>query len=258
MTDECAFCPNPADSREHLWGEWIGDLWGPRTYEITRHDRHGKVKTFRQNTLNIRSWEVCSGCNNGWMSDFENETKYIAQDLILHGTRRTFGVRDIQIVASLVLIKAIVADRLTAERPPILSAGERRTFARTLTIPTGVQMWLASLPDTRRGIFKNIQIETAGSTARDFHAQIFTFGAGHFVAQCVAARWRKRTANRTRNEILLTQNPVWDEVSVPFWPFRDAVDWPPRHNLTNILIDEFTNRWTRLVVSDSSSPLRRY
>jgi hypothetical protein len=78
MPEQCAFCENPADSREHLWGEWIGKLLGPRQYEIRQVDGNGEPKVFPKVELDVKSWEVCDGCNTGWMSDIENEARHLS------------------------------------------------------------------------------------------------------------------------------------------------------------------------------------
>lgn len=249
MADECAFCPNPADSREHLWAEWIGELLGPRQYTITRTEPDGTSKTWPATKLDLKTWEVCHKCNSGWMSDLESRTRNIVKDMIVQGKPRILEIRDLQTIASLVFIKAVIADRIS-DVPPFLSRAARFSFRRTLTIPPGTQMWLASLPTSYKGIYKGFYLETPGTTSNDFKAQVFTLAAGHLAVQAAISRWRKRTAGRETNEISLTQHPIWGDVSIAFWPSNgNSIAWPPRKNLLGIEVDEFINRWCRLVRS---------
>jgi hypothetical protein len=96
-TEKCIFCPNSADSGEHLFSRWLRKKfpYGPlsrssslsATYEAThpgapiketyvRHRRHKRAV----NT--IQHYVVCKDCNLGWMSRHESRVKDILLALI--------------------------------------------------------------------------------------------------------------------------------------------------------------------------------
>lgn len=73
----CAFCgANARLSGEHIWSAWVGKLYGrptPRRFTFRQMDRDGRVvRTWRSRDIDMTAKVVCEGCNNGWMSDLEN------------------------------------------------------------------------------------------------------------------------------------------------------------------------------------------
>jgi hypothetical protein len=69
---ECAFCASTADmSLEHVIGDWISKCL-PGDKILTRTD-NGKVSSWPASTINWTAKVVCEPCNNGWMSDLEND-----------------------------------------------------------------------------------------------------------------------------------------------------------------------------------------
>jgi hypothetical protein len=180
------------------------------------------------------------------MSEIESRTKPIIGNMIARCSETILDSRDLSTIASLLLIKAIVADQMHDKRPPVFTLGERRSFSEALVIPTGVQMWLGSTIQTL-GLFKSHHVETTGNTSRDFRLQAFTYGVGHFVAQLTVFRWKKRLFRSQVKELFLEQNPVWDSVSIPFWPITGVrVDWPPLKGMSNEIADAYVKRWARL------------
>jgi hypothetical protein len=75
----CIFCANPADSREHLYPDWI-----LQTLEDRRPFRqrlgNGSYRIF-SGEITIRC--VCSKCNHGWMSTLENSLTPLMKPMVL-------------------------------------------------------------------------------------------------------------------------------------------------------------------------------
>lgn len=73
MPTACLFCENPAGNREHLWPKWIHERknFGPIRHKIG--NRPEKIVGDPEQTIKT----VCSVCNNGWMSQLEDENKPI-------------------------------------------------------------------------------------------------------------------------------------------------------------------------------------
>ncbi len=82
---QCIFCDNSANSKEHIWPEWIHPVL--TDVKSTSHNRHTTTKwpsgierrdgpTNRQGgvkTIKVRC--VCTRCNNGWMSKVEGTVR---------------------------------------------------------------------------------------------------------------------------------------------------------------------------------------
>jgi hypothetical protein len=90
---KCIFCDNHADSKEHLWPEWMHPHIG--TAITDRHNRHtitrwpdGREQTDGPTdrmggvvTVKIRA--VCATCNNGWMNRIEGSVRPFLDQMVL-------------------------------------------------------------------------------------------------------------------------------------------------------------------------------
>jgi len=244
--DKCAFCGERANlTAEHLWSAWAESLFGPRLYQYVRREFES-VTTWQKNKLDLKAKVVCAECNNRWMSELESATKSVIKDMMLNCAETTLNARDLATIAAFGLTKAIVADHMHTARPPILTFAERQLFARNLTFPRGVQMWLASM-EVPHGVFKSRHAETPSAVSRGFYFQAFTYGIGHFVIQVVICRFKKKSLRRHANQPSLRQHLFWSSRSIAFWPHDGtSLRWPPSLHLSNELVDQFVKRWTRL------------
>lgn len=243
----CGFCPELADiTGEHLWPDWFGRKLGRRKYDFSRMRQDGILDHWPKWALNEKANVVCGKCNSGWMSDLENKTKAATNGMALYCSAVVLTARDIALIAANAFKAAVVADLMHDNRPPFFPLLQRRKFAATLTIPAGVQMWLASMA-RQRGLFKSYYFATKPGTSSGFEFNVFTYGLGHLMIQVVSSRWKKKAHRRHAFPPRLTQNPAWDSVSIPFWPSDDTqVSWPPSHHLGDKIIAEFVNRWAHL------------
>ena len=243
----CGFCPQIANiTGEHLWADWFGRELGIKDFMISRREPDGGSKYWRKKELNEKTNVVCKTCNNGWMSDLENAAKAVISDMVFRCSPTVLQPRDLEVIAAHTLKSAIVADLTHDNRPPYFSLFERRRFAQGLTIPEGVQMWFGSLAKPR-GLFKGYYFRTKPGVSGGFELNVFTYGLGYLVVQVVASRWRKKAHRRHADSPTLKQNPVWDPVSIPFWP-RDGkpISWPPTAHLSDEDGDKLVFRWDEL------------
>jgi hypothetical protein len=245
--EPCAFCPASANiTGEHLWSDWAGKMLGERRYTFTRKELDGSVLTWKQDGLNSKANVVCDDCNNGWMSQLETKTKAVAGDMVCKCTPTILEDRDIATIAAFGFLKAVVADHMHENRPPFYTFEERQLFRRTLAVPSGVQMWLASMPVVH-GIFKQMTIYPPQNTPRRFELNVFSYGLGHLVIQVAGCRWKKKAYRRHAAPPVLTQALEWYPHSIPFWPWDgNPVSWPAAGHLGHEDIDTFVQRWTNL------------
>ncbi len=80
---QCLFCPNPANSREHIWADWLR-AYVPRTQlnhleaRIDVSDEGKEKHATKHVSGDPRSRKlkvVCNACNNNWMSQVQNRAK---------------------------------------------------------------------------------------------------------------------------------------------------------------------------------------
>src|SRR5260370_12410263 len=248
VREPCAFCPETADiTGEHIWSAWAGRMFGERRYTITRKELDGRVRAWKRPHLGPKTNVVCGNCNNGWMSDLETRVKPIIGDMVCKCNETTLHDKDIATIAVWAYTKAIVAEHSHNNRKPFFTFAERQLFRQTLSIPNGVQIWLASMP-VQHGLFKSYVIETPLNAPRRFELNVFTYGLGHFVIQAVTARWNKKALRWHTPPPVLTQAIEWDSCSIPFWPRSGApISWPPAGHMSHQVVDAFVQRWTQLI-----------
>jgi len=80
----CVFCGEGPLSAEHVFPEWIAELfrehvgtgdWG--------HSNSALKKVWFKPRLDVTAKFVCKGCNSGWLSEIENDAKPVLAPLIL-------------------------------------------------------------------------------------------------------------------------------------------------------------------------------
>jgi hypothetical protein len=75
---QCIFCPSPANTKEHVWPEWVLaviDQDRPFRFELGSDPEFVFSGEFK-----IRC--VCGTCNHGWMSRLENEVKPFLEPML--------------------------------------------------------------------------------------------------------------------------------------------------------------------------------
>jgi hypothetical protein len=247
VREPCAFCPETAGIKgEHLWSAWAGKMFGERRYTITRKELDGRVQTWTLPELNAKTRVVCGNCNNGWMSDLENQVKPIIGNMIYNCAVTTLNAKDIERLAVWAYTKAIVAEHSHQNTVPFWTFAERQRFRQTLSVPAGVQIWLACMP-ARHGLFKSYFVQAPFNTSQRFELNVFTYGLGHFLIQVVTARWAKKAFRRHRPPPTLRQGPAWYGCSILVWPNKGAsVLWPPRTHMGELIVDKFVQRWIQI------------
>lgn len=74
----CLFCNEDANSKEHVWPQWILKLLPARRPVRQRLGTGKEVKY----SGNFKPKGVCSTCNYGWMSELETEAKPILGPIV--------------------------------------------------------------------------------------------------------------------------------------------------------------------------------
>lgn len=231
---------------EHLWSAWASELFGEKTYVNTGREEGGRVITWEGRELNTKANVVCGECNHGWMSDLEGRMKGVAADMVSKGSRTSLNDKEIAIIAAFGFLKSVVGDYMHESRPPFYSAQERYLFRSTLTLPRGVQIWLASM-DGPHGVFKSMGAESPLNSPGRIKLNVFTYGLGYLLLQVVGARWMKRSKDKYSAPPLLVQDPIQDAFAISIWPdCKTPILWPPRLHVPHKAVDPFVQRWINL------------
>jgi hypothetical protein len=246
----CAFCPQTANlTGEHLFAEWIDALITTTTrhYDFTDLGPDDNVvRRFSGRHLDRKFKGVCHDCNNGWMSDLDNEARNTLKDVILYRAPVCFLPSGIKSIARFTLKNAMVADYM--HHKPFFSAYQRRQFKESLELSPGTYAWMGGVATERRkrhGLYKTSYGEPPANATCGVKLYIFTWSAECLLFQLVAARWTNILDLARDGWPQLSQNSQFDNVMVPFWPMPQQrhVTWPPElqisHNDLAMVADRF-------------------
>ena len=197
-------------------------------------------------TLNWKAKVVCEPCNNGWMSNIEEQhAKPAMTDLIA-------GKLDIPIpqstatsIAIFAFKTAVVIEHLNKSRGGRFFPRQvRHRFRETLEIPPTVRTWLAGYLPRGQGRVMSIYHDLPDGSLELY---VLTYAIGRFVFQLVAER----------KPSSLTFSPItgYEHLAVPFWPrIPDGFMWPAKAVLEKVKdFDLFAGRWQ--ILHDVHKPL---
>jgi len=241
----CGFCAETANiTGEHLWSDWFGKgLGDSNRVRITREEASGAVKQWFKTTLDEKTNVVCKDCNNGWMSRLEDNVKAVIGDMALHGTPKALQPDEVAVLAAFAFKCAVVADLMHDNRPALFSRYERWRFAKTLTIPPYVQMWLGRV-EGNRGVLDLGFFASPSGVRGGFELAVFTYSIGQVLLQVVASRWNKKGHRRRSGFPNLSHTDFWATAMTPFWPASGKpVEWPLPVTLSEAQVDELVRSW---------------
>ena len=206
-------------------------------------------KEWHGDALNLTAKVVCGHCNNGWMSDLENqEAKPILKDMIVHGSALSLFPRGIVSIAAFAFKSAVIGDHMNHPANPFFSHDVRRQFMVSLDLPRGVQIWVTfyNTPRKRGGYFSGRYPYIERGVPKGFQLYVFTYCIGYFMFQLVAFKYHKRSLQRREPPLTLRPAPFWNEIATLLWPNSgDMIEWPPPLQLPGELIETFSDRWGR-------------
>src|SRR6266498_2587959 len=89
MVKKCAFCRRNADSREHIFSDWMLEMLPPgERYQFTeRVVKRNEFVRYHGRKVQIKAKVVCWQCNNGWMSALEGCLKKAIGHILFDDTR---------------------------------------------------------------------------------------------------------------------------------------------------------------------------
>jgi hypothetical protein len=243
---ECIFCGSKAKlTKEHIWPKWLrGSIRGGDTAHRIVIERLGQRRktVVHEKAASITVKAVCKACNDGWMSDLEQEAMRVVEPLVSGALRPetpqiTIAAADRQVLASWIFKTAVCMwayDRGdVTELPPDLD--HPRLHAQP---PPTCCVWIGAYveEDHLGGAYDAWIDEFNGAQLDDdpippgYHAAL---GAGRLVAVVAGHAW-----SPTRVQ------PVLSDAPGPIGPLRDAlvavwpsdghdIHWPPANRYTN-------------------------
>jgi hypothetical protein len=213
-------------------------LFKSKKFRFSQRDSAGKiVKQWSMPGIDLKAKVVCKLCNEGWMSSLEDQHAKPAMSDLIVGKNVAISESQAKSVALFAFKTAVVIDHMGRDGP-FYSTAARREFAKSLTIPHNVHIWLAGLFPGSSGRFNTFYSEIPFEPPRHLELYICTFAAGHLVFQVVGAQYIE----------IPPFGPVlgFEHLAVPIWPppLQQGISWPLSHVLSfRSDFDRFAERW---------------
>jgi hypothetical protein len=237
----CPFCDRPAKlTKEHIWSKWTRRLL---KYNQPKH-QHARVewsaesarvtyaRTYGGDARNRSPKAACQDCNNGWMSELDDEAKPFLIPLI-KGKAALLDVEAQQMVAAWIAMKTMAAEYFEPERIAV-PLSERQYMRRHARTPDNWRIWIGHYE--RGGDWSGQWVHgTAGAGServppRDSdrpNTQVTTFVIGNLYTNVISSEVPSIVE-------YARLGPAGRKLLAPIWPIQEAfVAWP-----TNALNDQ--------------------
>lgn len=229
MSQACIFCDNNAGSSEHLWPNWIHKQKDFGPLRIQRGNASPKIVRDPQQKVKT----VCSKCNNGWMSELENESIPLVGEMFKDRPKQLTESQQ-HSVAAWAVKTAMVSESTKGRNAPnsFYEKDERVKLREHRTIPDRTRIWIGAISGSHLGAFGTDFTILANGQARIGMGSA-TIVVGHFVVQVVTTHINRDFAAK---DILDVQpkGGCWYSKLIQLWPKEhDTVRWPPKVKFTN-------------------------
>ena len=233
----CVFCGDDTVpmTREHIFSDWIADLYGEMPRGISQVVDDEGIKTWSQRAFQDTVRIVCQDrCNGGWMSRLEGRVKPILGPMITKGWATTLSPASQALIAFWAVKTALVLDYFHPTVPWYQSRSIPALYAAQQPLPSHM-VWLgrrnASADCLAESIKQEIsqievpkddphiqeQIRADIASGRGIYR--ITFGIGHVVLQVFGHTLPTR--------LDISEGPGNGEITHRIWPTQDHVTWPP-------------------------------
>ena len=240
----CGFCGAEGQSKEHLWAGWLGRVvlesraqGGMKTFQ-QQVERGGKVTAFSNKDLEHTVRMPCEPCNNGWMSELENEVKPFVTDMAFRG-QKTLLDETRQRPLMRWAVKTAMVNEFTgaAAEQKYFTEVERRAFRDSYAIPANLWIWLARYDGVLP--LHSLQIRAPKTAGERPTLYSLTFGSNFFVMQVFACREDRfcRIAEATQGSRLQQLYP-----SPSTW-----ISWPPETTIDDAELQVLDYRFARVI-----------
>jgi hypothetical protein len=246
MPKKCTFCTKPADSREHIFSDWMIRMLPRTMWHMNERLNSGEYVSYKGKKVKMTARVVCGECNNGWMSQLEDQHAKVAmQHLLLGNNVAMINFKDMAAIAAYAFKTTVLANHKSLTRTPFFSPAERFRFRRTLQIPNGVQVWIACRKSIRyRGVWTSSFGKFNKKDTLSFSYYVCTWNFGNVVLQLLAGKWDSKERRKTIPFPGVPQSEYWKHGVVQIWPLPISdVEFPPPKVIGDDTFEAFSDRW---------------
>lgn len=224
---QCLFCDNSADTKEHLWPDWIlRILKGARPIrqvlgKSPPNEFHGDVR--------IRC--VCRGCNGGWMSSLEETVKPFLSQLI-HGASLALDARQQELTSIWALKVAMVLETVNTTTARCYARNECEQLRVNSLIPERSMIWLGRISESgvfAAGTYLWLYVD---DLPEPHYGCVTTLTVGHLAIQVLTAHFSAQYQSVTM-QVRCLGGEFWNDALIGICPAPGrSVSWPPALTFT--------------------------
>lgn len=223
----CIFCNKRANTIEDAWPVWLMNRFpssGNASMEFELQEREIGIWPANKPTLQVK--RVCSSCNNGWMSELENQTKPIIES-ILDERKKCIDITSQETLARWSVKTVMVLEAIDSNRQRFYSERDRNAMKTSLVIPIHTTVWISKCTKQPNVYSKAKDLFTGVRGTRAF-ANTLAFGS--LAIQVMTIHPELYIPNNT-NITYDVREGSWDETLLQIWPSHKSLEWPLKYGL---------------------------
>jgi hypothetical protein len=227
---QCLFCEKLADTHEDIWPRWLTKRFaGARPSQISATVRGIDLEPWRQVRPELRVKRVCESCNNGWMSDLENEAKLVIEPM-LAGQSLVLGSSAQEVLAVWACKTAMAMEGVEEPDLHMYTRDDRAQLRESRTIPERTAIWMASSSEASLILSEKTEHNNALVDA-SAHAVASTLVFGPVALQVFTIKVRHTISRATPIVISMLKGPWYESTTRISAPSVQPVSWPPARAL---------------------------
>lgn len=236
---QCLMCGDSGRlTREHAMPAWIDQAVGATSNGVVLHMYAPRPETgvaqrvWSTNRIDIKVKNVCSACNNGWMSQLESEAKDVLAPLI-QGEPRTLTPADCELTTRWFL-KTMLMLQLAGDEKLRIALPTHEDWVRSGRLPADVALWLGTVrPGVTLAAGKAASIQI-GDHAGD--AWMYVIVIGHLVLMAFGTD-EGLGVSELNDPLAAALTRLWPSPPpVVAWPPHTLLDWQQIAGLPEILM----------------------
>lgn len=229
MKKTCIFCARRADSDEDVIPKWIPRLLKQQERERVRmrtsrfgHEPHEQLTGESIQKVG----NVCSTCNNGWMSRLEEDAKPIMMPMML-GNPLTLTASQQERVTTWMTKTAMMYESM-ATGEVLYNSLDRHHFMKTDSPLGATSVWLGQYTGGIRVIADYRLLHRQQNAGGSVRILVLTLVLGKLVLQLTSAKWTQEMPCIELPTMVLKDT---NDLLVQLWPVNlVGVYWPPLYS----------------------------
>ena len=223
----CLFCENFANSKEDTFPLWLLEVIGKHEdmYKTVR----GLPTTVQKGSAVLRIRTVCETCNNGWMSELEEDVIPVLRPLLLDLSIPLSSEQQ-SLLATWVMKTGMVLDSIY-KHVHFYQKDERKNLRQSRTVPDGTAIWIGRFFGNGKHAGLSDFALDSPPHLKVANGCVITFVLGHVIFQVLSVRPRP---DYKELQLHAPFRPGrWSELLTRIWPnTQGRTIWPPPLSFT--------------------------